>query len=594
MDDEDRMRVHTSWQSGEIHVVCATLAFGMGVDKPDVRFVLHHTAPSSLDAYYQQAGRAGRDGNAARCVLFYAFSDVSKLLNYVNESHASKEHLLEVALYATAPTCRRAQLTAHYGERDVVCARACDRCVAAADADTAAATELLDEQVCGQYARVLLAALDNAARVGTMLTLRTLLDVTTRILKPGTAAAADENSNGSSSSNRAVRGRGGRWRRGARGVAGVMRGPTAVRLREGIDSTLARSLSAAQREAVLLHLLKADVVGIHIKRLPRNIKCYVERGSLSASYDAGRLNVVFCIAAVVKRKRATGKRRRASDASKNDAPSKHADRDEIDDDVAHGNDDEHADDDSIREDDDGDVGDDDDSDLVIVKSSTATTAATTGASRAVRSNGSALADDNDADFADTARPTSTRSSNSSSIENKINHSVVRSNTASRARDIGGDDVDDVDDVDDNVPAKRLRQRSGGPTSALMTSSKASALSVTLDTFLRPHAMSSGVLPSHTAMPMSAINDDDDDAQVREAMSRSLRDARTAQPRAVADDEEADFKRALEESMASAAGAADVAPPHIDDDMLDLPRHDKHDTQREREKGTTAPVAQVRL
>jgi len=97
----DRETVHETFLAGGYDVVVATSAFGMGIDKPDVRFVVHASAPESLDAYYQQVGRAGRDGDAAECVLFYRPEDLH-LQTFLTASRAPEETLREVAMAMAA------------------------------------------------------------------------------------------------------------------------------------------------------------------------------------------------------------------------------------------------------------------------------------------------------------------------------------------------------------------------------------------------------------------------------------------------------------------------------------------------------------
>src|SRR5215210_5615469 len=87
----DRDRVQEAFMAGELRVIAATNAFGLGVDKPDVRFVIHRDVPASLEAYYQEAGRAGRDGELARCVLLYRTADLGRAAFLAGGSHLDRE-----------------------------------------------------------------------------------------------------------------------------------------------------------------------------------------------------------------------------------------------------------------------------------------------------------------------------------------------------------------------------------------------------------------------------------------------------------------------------------------------------------------------
>ena len=115
-DDALRAATHAAWSSGAVAVAVATVAFGMGVDKPDVRLVVHHTVSKSVEAYYQESGRAGRDGEPARCVAFWRGADLPRLSATVAFENGGVERLYDVARWMTNGTCRHAAFAARFGE----------------------------------------------------------------------------------------------------------------------------------------------------------------------------------------------------------------------------------------------------------------------------------------------------------------------------------------------------------------------------------------------------------------------------------------------------------------------------------------------
>ncbi|HRI78248.1 MAG TPA: RecQ family ATP-dependent DNA helicase, partial [Cyclobacteriaceae bacterium] len=135
LDPDVRIKNQDDFLNEEVDIICATIAFGMGIDKPDVRFVVHYDVPKSLEGYYQETGRSGRDGLEGICLMFYSHNDLNKLEKFnkdktVQERENARVLLQEMEFYAESPICRRRQLLHYFGEEfmEVNCG-SCDNCV---------------------------------------------------------------------------------------------------------------------------------------------------------------------------------------------------------------------------------------------------------------------------------------------------------------------------------------------------------------------------------------------------------------------------------------------------------------------------------
>ena len=135
LDSKTRNKVQDDFLMEEVNVIVATIAFGMGIDKPDVRFVVHYDIPKSIENYYQETGRGGRDGLGGHCLAFYSYKDIVKLEKFLRDKGVAEKELAgqlmeEIIAYSETSTCRRQFLLHYFGEQfdSEKCNKGCDNC----------------------------------------------------------------------------------------------------------------------------------------------------------------------------------------------------------------------------------------------------------------------------------------------------------------------------------------------------------------------------------------------------------------------------------------------------------------------------------
>ncbi|XP_011173229.2 ATP-dependent DNA helicase Q1 [Solenopsis invicta] len=166
LEADYRSEVYSKWMSGKYQAIIATIAFGLGIDKPDVRFVIHHCLSKSMENFYQESGRAGRDGKKSVCLVLYRLADTFKLSTMVFQDKVGLQNLYKMLAYCLDRTsCRRSLIATHFEENWKVtdCAEMCDHCRKPKDDRNAKRIDVA--QYCRQLYQIITKAVQNETRL---------------------------------------------------------------------------------------------------------------------------------------------------------------------------------------------------------------------------------------------------------------------------------------------------------------------------------------------------------------------------------------------------------------------------------------------